>query len=480
MSAEEGRRRVLIVDDDEGLCRLVAKRLERLGMECAAAHSGEAGLAMLSAGGHDLLLVDLALPDLPGQELVARMRRQGRELPFIVITGHGDERVAVELMKQGALDYLVKDAEFLEGAPRVVERALRQVEQARRLREAEEAFRREHSFVTTLLSSCGALVMALDPAGRIARVNPAFERVLGLPAAEAAGGDFLELLCDGAAKPAMAAAFRRVVEEGAGGQIELPTRGGASGGRVVAWSFARILDPGGGLEYVVATGLDLTELRELEREIVGVGERERLRVGQDLHDGICQQLAGIEYMSQLLEQRLAGLGRGESAMAGEIARLIRQSISQAKDLARGLSPVHLESEGLMSALEGLARSTREMFRVECEFICRTPVLMGDHAAATHLFRIAQEAVANGLKHGRARHIRITLAAGPEGLSLEIRNDGERLPAKPGCGGMGLRIMSHRAAALGGAVIVRNGRQKGVVAAYAGPFSVRAEGGSHDK
>lgn len=477
MSEEIGRRRVLMVDDDEGLCRLVAKRLERLGMECVAAHSGKAGLAMLDAGGHDLLLVDLALPDLSGKELVAQMRGRGWELPFIVITGHGDERVAVELMKQGALDYLVKDGEFLESAPRVVERALRHVVQARRLREAEEAFRREHLFVTTLLSSCGALVMALDPAGRIVRVNSAFERALGCPAAEAVGGDFLELLYEGAAMAAMAAAFRRVVAEGRGGEIERRTREGAGGGRVVAWSFARVMEPGGGLEYVVATGLDLTELRDLEREILGISERERLRIGQDLHDGICQQLAGIEYMSQLLEQRLAGLGRGESAMAGEIARLIRRSISQTKDLARGLSPVHLESEGLMAALEGLARSTREMFRVECEFVCRTPVLLGDHAAATHLFRIAQEAVANGLKHGRARHIRVTLAAGARGLTLEIRNDGERLPETMGSGGMGLRIMSHRAAALGGVVTIRNGRQKGVVLTYSGPFTPPDEGGA---
>src|SRR5262249_1883067 len=146
----------------------------------------------------------------------------------------------------------------------------------------------------------------------------------------------------------------------------------------------------------------------LEKEILEISDREQRRIGQDLHDGLCQQLAGIELMSQVLEGKLAPRSKSDAARAGEIAGHVRDAISQTRLLARGLSPAPLDSEGLMSALQELASNTEKIFSVACRLDCRTPVLVEDHAAATHLFRIAQEAVSNAIKHGKARRIAIHL------------------------------------------------------------------------
>src|ERR1041385_5366287 len=131
---------------------------------------------------------------------------------------------------------------------------------------------------------------------------------------------------------------------------------------------------------------DITERKQLEKALLEISDREQRRIGQDLHDGLGQHLAGIELMSQVLEQKLAAKKlKAEAGSTAEIARHVREAISQTRLLARGLSPVVLESEGLMAALQGLADSTGQMFRIPCEFQCEKAVLFDDHVAAVHLY-----------------------------------------------------------------------------------------------
>jgi two-component system sensor kinase FixL len=176
---------------------------------------------------------------------------------------------------------------------------------------------------------------------------------------------------------------------------------------------------------------DITERKRLEREILEISEREQRRIGHDLHDGLCQHLAGIEMMSQVLEQKLSSRSRDAARRAGEIAKNVRDAISQTRSLARGLSPVTLESEGLMSALQELAENTGTIFHVVCRFDCNPPVSVADHAVATHLFRLAQEAVANAIKHGRAKRISIRLTGERGRVVLKVDDDGAGFPADGG-------------------------------------------------
>jgi signal transduction histidine kinase len=194
----------------------------------------------------------------------------------------------------------------------------------------------------------------------------------------------------------------------------------------------------------------------LEKEILEISDREQRRIGQDLHDGLCQQLAGIELMSQVLEQKLAPRSKSDAARVGEIAGHVRDAISQTRLLARGLSPVTLDSEGLMSALEELASNTGKMFKVSCRFECDPPVLVDDHAVATHLFRIAQEAVSNAVKHGKAAQITIQLAKERNRAVMTVTDNGAGFPEiVPRKKGMGLRIMQSRAGMIGGTLISAN-------------------------
>jgi two-component system CheB/CheR fusion protein len=206
---------------------------------------------------------------------------------------------------------------------------------------------------------------------------------------------------------------------------------------------------------------DITERKQLEKEILQISNREQQRIGQDLHDGLCQQLAAIELMCQVLQKRLATKSKGEADRAGEIARHVRAAMAHTRGLARGLSPVQLDANGLMSALQELAATVEKMFRVQCRFQCDEPILIQNNAAATHLYRIAQEAINNAIKHGKARRIQITFRPMGDRHCLLVSNDGVGFSAAPKSGpGMGVRIMNYRAGEIGATLQIRNDDGKG--------------------
>ena len=208
---------------------------------------------------------------------------------------------------------------------------------------------------------------------------------------------------------------------------------------------------------------DLTERKRLEKQILEISEQEQERIGQDLHDGLCQLLSGIKFKTTLLEQKLQRRSLPEARDASALERLLNTAIDQARSIARGLHPVDLEARGLMSALEELAATVSSVYGVSC--VCeRTPsVLVHDHVAARHLYRIAQEAINNALKHGQASKIHIRLATAQHRFSLTVRDNGTGLPAKPkGKKGMGLSLMTYRARTIGATLSVRPGPSGGTI------------------
>ena len=208
-------------------------------------------------------------------------------------------------------------------------------------------------------------------------------------------------------------------------------------------------------ERTVALLDEIAERKRLEQDILAVSEREQRRIGDDLHDGLCQHLTGTALACATLEQDLAESGQAEHAAdARRMVDLIQESISVARDTARGLSAVPLEPQGLMNSLSELAARTRKYFKTDCRFVCPVPVLIDNPQTAVHLYRIAQEAVNNSVRHANGKSIVIDLSGdGSRVVFLVIKDDGCGLPSKtpPGTGtGMGMRIMKHRASMIDGA------------------------------
>lgn len=189
--------------------------------------------------------------------------------------------------------------------------------------------------------------------------------------------------------------------------------------------------------------------RRAERQLLEISEREQQRIGRDLHDGLCQQLAGIAYLASDLQSKLRKHSVSESITASRIAELSRATAVQARQIARGLNPVKLGTTGLMAALNELTSSIRSMFSISCRFVSNQPVHIRDHGTAVHLYRIAQEAIHNALTHGKAAEITVSLRREREGIVLSVIDDGSGLPKAASDGdGMGLENMNYRARAIG--------------------------------
>lgn len=201
---------------------------------------------------------------------------------------------------------------------------------------------------------------------------------------------------------------------------------------------------------------DITRRRDLEREILAIAERERERIGQELHDDLCQQLTAIEYMSETAATALELVQPDSARAVHEISQSLRHAIAHARELARGLSPhAVMGNGGLTVALQDLAERTGKIFQRDCRFRCGTPVLLEDQSTSIHLFRIAQEAVGNAVKHGKASRIDIQLTVLGHDIVLGVHDNGCGLPERPMIGrGMGLRIMQYRAGAINGSIVVQ--------------------------
>ncbi|MBI5395189.1 MAG: CHASE3 domain-containing protein [Verrucomicrobia bacterium] len=208
---------------------------------------------------------------------------------------------------------------------------------------------------------------------------------------------------------------------------------------------------------------DIRERERLEKAVLDAGEREQRRIGQDLHDGLCQQLAGGAFMCRALEEELTPTAPHEAATAGRISELLNRAVNHARGLARGLHPVELEAGGLMSALEELAANVNEFFSVACRFECPHPVLVLDNTVAVHVFRIAQEAIHNAVRHGKPQNVEVSLTGARGAATLEIRDDGSGLPPEAGRRrGMGLDTMRYRANAIGATLDIRAGNPGGTI------------------
>jgi signal transduction histidine kinase len=199
----------------------------------------------------------------------------------------------------------------------------------------------------------------------------------------------------------------------------------------------------------------------LEQQILEIGDEERRRIGHDLHDGLGQHLTGISLLSETMSQQLQMGVSPDSTNVETITRLVSQAVRITRDLAKSLSPVTLETDGLLAAIEELAETASDLFGIECncEIDEKAPSL--NRSQSLHVFRIVQEAVNNSVRHGKARHVLIKLTSDEKSLIVSITDDGSGLSQKTTANpGLGLRIMQYRARMLDASLAIKRANDAG--------------------
>ncbi len=315
--------------------------------------------------------------------------------------------------------------------------------------------------LAALLQASPDLVATAKPNLEMCDLNPAGRRMLGLPA-------------DGPLPRALALSYypqwarKLVLNEGLPQAIrdgvwsaEIAILGPDGREIPVYQVIITHMNAAGDIEFFGTIIRDLSERKHLEREIISATEREQQRIGQDLHDDLCQFLTGVAFRAKTLENRLADERPREAIVAMEIQEMLEQAIARARDLAHGLQPVIMEVGGLASALDELAINTGRVFDVSCILESHVFTTIKDKVVATHLYRIAQEATRNAIVHGKAKNIILRLESDNDRVSLTVEDDGVGM--RPGAfagKGLGLQIMNHRARIVGGTLTIQRREENG--------------------
>jgi PAS domain S-box-containing protein len=281
-------------------------------------------------------------------------------------------------------------------------------------------------------------VVLVNPVGRIEFTNPAFDRMFESNPGEPPGISVAELLGLQRRDGTRDMLFRR-----------------RDGSQFAAEVLSEEIDLSGGKRILIVVQ-DVSERKQLESEIIEIANRERRRLGADLHDGLGQELTGISLMLRSLSKRSATLALEASPELNEIITLVNHAIQSSRRMALGISPVTLERGGLLPALQTLVAWSCDSYGIDVrlQFGTRSQLLIGESAAA-HLYLIVQEAINNAVRHGNARSIAVKLRTNRTLVSLSITDDGLGIAETRELGaGMGLKLMRYRCAMIGGVMKIK--------------------------
>lgn len=323
---------------------------------------------------------------------------------------------------------------------------------------------REEDNLAAYFSGIGGMVCVADFEGTFLSLSPVWETTLGWSLDELQSRPFLDFVHP----DDCAATIEEMQKLLAGGcTIRFENRYRCKDGsyKCLQWNSTSLVSR----RKVYAVAIDVSKQRELEQEVLDAVETERARLGREIHDGLCQHLAGIAALSSGLSNRLrsdTGADAEVNAeMASEIADLLGDGIKQVRAMASGLAPVSIENEGLVNSLKTFCSSIETLFGISCGFATKSKNFRTDAKVEWQLFRIAQEAVHNAIRHGRGKLITLSLAIrGSEGI-LRVEDDGVGIDSNSeGPGGIGLNTMKYRAHLIGGGLEISSSPGEGTTVA----------------
>jgi PAS domain S-box-containing protein len=313
-------------------------------------------------------------------------------------------------------------------------------------KQAEQKLLEQEARYRAVIETASDGFWMLDTGGRLLGVNDAYMRRSGYSREELLGMRIADLDANESSAEARAH-IEKVIR--AGSDL-FETRHRTKDGEVwpleVSTTYSGI---GGGLFFAFLR--DISGRKRLERQILEVSTAEQERIGREIHDGIGQQLTGLTLLASSIERRLAAAGHaGEAAAVAELGTHLQGALDDVRLLARGLSPVEIDPEGLADALSHLAEQVRGVSGIDCRYEGACDVQVADNVHSLHLYRLAQEAVQNAIKHGAPATVLVGLEQDAEGLVLTVRDDGNGIAAASEQGaGLGLHIMQYRAGIMGG-------------------------------
>jgi PAS domain S-box-containing protein len=328
---------------------------------------------------------------------------------------------------------------------------------------AEQALKASETRIRALITGAPVVLFAVDKSGTVVVHDGQALKSIGWQPGQIVGMNVFEVFKH---NPGVLTCVHRALQGEEFSAIEH-----IDGATFETW-YSPSRDATGAVSGYIGVATNITERHRLEREILEISDREQARIGQEIHDGLCQQLVSLAFDANTLVGQLGHKHRPESAAAQRLAKYLDQSITETRRLARGLFPIRIAGDGLGPALEELLHNTGERFGLTCRFNV-LPLYIPDSTVATNLYRIAQEAVNNVVKHSQARNVCLELKETDTHIELRVEDDGIGMPSSENDppSGMGLHIMDYRARILGGSLQVLPGPVGGTIISCLVPRTV---------
>ncbi len=452
---------ILIIEDADLDAELIEDELRESGVRFHSRRiqTREAFLAELKHARPDIILSDFSLPHFDALEALSLLRKLKVEVPFILVTGTRSEEVAVECIREGADDYILKAS--LKRLPTSITKTLQKkaVEQARL--KAEEALRHSEEQYRLIAENTRDLISLVDMSGRFLYASPSHQSSLGYQPERLAGEEFIELVHP-EDRASVRQAWEQSMQHRESRNVEIRIRH-ASGDYQIFESIGNwIVDEKSQPQRAVIVSRDITHRKESEQALRGLPklireaqESERRRVARELHDSVIQILSSVKFRLQVVEEKLVDKHDDAWRDSLKAKAHLEKAIQEVRRISRNLRPSELDDLGLAPAVRSLCSefSERTGMAVNLSIQKMPGTLPND--IELNLYRIIQEALGNIEKHSRATKVSLRLARQASKLCAAIKDDGCGFDIgavrsrKNHPGGMGLVDMKERAALLGG-------------------------------
>lgn len=485
---------ILLLEDVESDAELIEYELRKLETDFTLKRvdTREGFLEEITERPPNIILADYSLPAFDGLSALALTQGMRPELPFIFVSGAMGEEVAVDTLKQGATDYVLKQNLGRLGSS--VIRAMREAEERGQRRQAEASLRESEERFRTLFETAGSFIGVTTPGGLLLEVNPEAERVSGWPRQEVLGRNFLDLYIPQTFREAVQTYFQKVLAGQAIRGFEMPLKLRFGGERPFIWNVNRLLGKEGQILGVMAVGQDIAarkqaeeDLRESEQnlrllasQILTAQENERKRISRELHDELGQSLTILKLNLRAAARQLQEPVAVKEEL-GSLSLYLDEVIDKVRRLSRALSPAILEDLGLAPALQYLVNEFSKYYDINHHIDLENLDLLFDKEAQIIIFRIFQEALTNIVRHAQATKVRLAIQESGGMALFEVEDNGqgfevsEIVSSSAMDRGLGLVALDERAKMLGGSLRIESRKGVGTHITCAVPVGQKSSG-----
>jgi len=442
---------ILIVEDNQELAELISESLSDKGYNTAIAYGGNEAISVFENKVPDMFILDYSLPDMDGKQLITALREGfGGVPPFIVSTGRGDEQVAVDMMKLGAYDYLIKESSLISRLPDVVSKIIKELEIKKLLKEAEVALKESENRFRSFVENSSDLFIKLSEEGNFVYLSPNCKELLGYHSAELIGKPLYE-----------------IVSSESRSQVSQDLKNAISNINKTTNIRYSAKHKDGGIRYHSAKGISLIEnekiyanfvVRDITEKtladnrilnaIIQTEENQRKLLAEELHEGIGPNLSALLlYMDRI--KNIAALSEKEKGAIEICDKLVNDSVNKVRQIANKLMPTVLNDFGLIKALGWLIEQNASPNSLKVEILSYTSILKIGKMTEIVIYRLIEDLIINSQRHSQANNINITIDKVDSRLLIAYHDSGCYIDRLGSTAGIDLAKHQSRIASLNG-------------------------------